>query len=161
MSQHDTPLAKDALLLDQQLCFSLYATSLAMTQAYKPLLEPLGLTYPQYLVLLILWEEDGVGLKDIAARLGQKPGALTPVIRRMEEQGLVVRARSPQDERLLEIRLTAAGQALRNDAAGVYRCILSQCQTPLTELTALKQQLDDLRGQLLQEHSSGTGVDGN
>ena len=154
MTQAKSSLAADALLLDKQLCFSLYATSLAMTQAYKPLLEPLGLTYPQYLVLLILWEDDGLGLKDVAARLGQKPGALTPVIRRMEEQGLVVRARSPEDERLLEIRLTDAGRALRADAEGVYTCILSQCQTPLQELSALKQQLDQLRA-----HLSAAGVD--
>ena len=74
------------LLLDNQLCFSLYSTSLAMTQLYKPLLEPIGITYPQYLILLILWETDGLSLKSVADRLGQKSGALTPVIKRMEEE---------------------------------------------------------------------------
>lgn len=142
------------LYLDNQICFAVYSLSRQITQAYQPLLKPLGLTYPQYLVLLILWENDGLGLKDVAARLAQKPGALTPVIRRMEEQGLVVKARSPQDERLLEIRLTEAGRALRSQAEGVYSCILSQCQAPLQELSELKQRLDQLRANL-----SAAGVD--
>ena len=106
---------KDIMPLDRQLCFSLYSASLAMTQLYKPLLEPLGLTYPQYLIMLILWEHDGVSLKDIGAKLGQKSGALTPVLKRLEQDGRVERIRDEKDERALNIRLTEKGKALRTE----------------------------------------------
>ena len=106
----------DIMPLDRQLCFSLYSASLAMTQLYKPLLEPLGLTYPQYLIMLILWEHDGVSLKDIGTKLGQKSGALTPVLKRLEQDGLVERVRDEKDERALNIRLTEKGKELRTEA---------------------------------------------
>jgi len=142
---------QNPLLLDQQLCFSLYSTSLAMTQAYKPYLDPLGLTYPQYLVLLILWEEDGLGLKTIADRLGQKSGALTPVIKRMESEGLIIRKRSPEDERQLQISLTEQGRALRQQALEVNRCVFESCNTDVTRLLQMKTELDTLRGKLLSK----------
>ncbi|MAD47570.1 MAG: MarR family transcriptional regulator [Oceanospirillaceae bacterium] len=136
------------LLLEQQLCFSLYSTSLAMTQVYKGYLAPLGLTYPQYLVLLILWEEDGIGLKTIASRLGQQSGALTPVIKRMEDEQLIRRERSRDDERALQIRLTEQGKVLRTRALEVNRCVFEQCGAPTQDLLALKDQLDRLRHSL-------------
>ncbi|WP_258405618.1 MarR family winged helix-turn-helix transcriptional regulator [Shewanella zhangzhouensis] len=136
------------LLLDNQLCFALYSTSLAMTSLYKPLLEPLGLTYTQYLIMLILWEQDGMGLKDIAERLGQQSGALTPVIKRLESQGLVHRRRSDEDERSLVISLTEAGKAMEQQALEVNQCIISHCGMEIPELQALKQLLDDLRYKL-------------
>ncbi|AZQ12650.1 Organic hydroperoxide resistance transcriptional regulator [Shewanella khirikhana] len=136
------------LLLDNQLCFALYSTSLAMTSLYKPLLEPLGLTYTQYLIMLILWEQDGMGLKDIAERLGQQSGALTPVIKRLESQGLVHRRRSDEDERSLVISLTEAGKTMEQQALEVNQCIISHCGMEIPELQALKQLLNDLRHKL-------------
>ena len=96
---------EDRLKLDQQLCFALYSTSLAMTKVYKPLLEAVGLTYPQYLMMLVLWESDGLTLKELAKRLHQDSGALTPVLKRLEAEGYVTRKRSLQDERNLSICL--------------------------------------------------------
>ncbi len=140
----------DPLLLDNQLCFALYATSLAVTQLYKPLLAPLGLTYPQYLIMLILWEGDGLPLKAIGDRLGQKSGALTPVIKRLENDGLVQRLRRSDDERNLEIRLTTKGQQLRQQALEVNACILRSCATDVEQLGQLKATLDQLRERLVQ-----------
>lgn len=137
---HSNPLA-----LDNQLCFSLYSASLAMTQSYKPLLEPIGLTYPQYLVMLILWEQDGLQLKDIGARLGQKSGALTPVIKRLEAEGRVQRVRDAADERSLSIRLTPEGKALRQQGLEVNQCIQQACSIDIKELIDLKEKLDALR----------------
>ncbi len=139
---------EDALLLDSQLCFSLYSTSLTMTQLYKPMLEPLGLTYPQYLIMMVLWEEDGIGLKDIGARLNQKSGALTPVMKRLEEDGLLNRVRVPDNERQLDIRLTPKGNALKADAFKVNQCIIESCGMPMEELIELKNTLDKLRDNL-------------
>ncbi|MDZ7903969.1 MAG: MarR family transcriptional regulator [Rheinheimera sp.] len=104
----------EALRLDNQLCFALYSTSLMMTKAYKPLLDKIGLTYPQYLVMLILWQQDGIGLKDISEQLFIDSGALTPVIKRMEVMGLLTRVRPAHNERSLEISLTAQGLAVKN-----------------------------------------------
>ncbi|MDH4394409.1 MAG: MarR family transcriptional regulator [Limnobacter sp.] len=136
----DNPLA-----LDNQVCFSLYATSLAITQAYKPLLAPLGLTYPQYLIMLILWEEDGVSLNHICKRLGQQPGALTPVLKRMEEDGFLKRNRSQTDERQLEIFLSPKGKALEAEGLKVNRCMIETAAAPAEHLQEIKQALDALR----------------
>ncbi|MEL7045483.1 MAG: MarR family transcriptional regulator, partial [Pseudomonadota bacterium] len=106
----------DRLAIDSQLCFSLYSTSLAMTQFYKGLLEPLGLTYSQYIVLLVLWEQDGVTLAYIADKLDQQSGALTPVLKRIEALGLLQRNRNPENERELQIFLTRKGKAMRAKA---------------------------------------------
>lgn len=138
----------NALRLDNQLCFSLYSASLAMTQLYKPHLEPLGLTYPQYLVLLILWEKDGLGLKDIGARLRQKSGALTPVIKRLEQDGLVRRVRLAGNERQLDIRLTERGHTLKTEAAHINRCVAEECGMPNADMKDLKDRLDQLRANL-------------
>ncbi|TXH96650.1 MAG: MarR family transcriptional regulator [Rheinheimera sp.] len=134
-----------ALHLDNQLCFALYSTSLAMTKSYKPLLEKLGLTYPQYLIMLILWQQDGVALRDIAEKLHTESGALTPVLKRMQEMGLLIRARSLHSERTLEIRLTDAGRAMQQDALKINQHIALNCGSSLTELAALRDQLIKLR----------------
>ena len=105
--------------LDEQLCFALYSTSLAMTKAYKPLLEKLGLTYPQYLTMLVLWEGDDVTVKDMAARLNLDSATVTPLLKRLETQGLLERVRGVDDERLVYIRLTKAGTALKRQAREV------------------------------------------
>jgi len=110
---------RDPLHLDEQLCFALYSASRAVIRAYAPLLAPLGLTYPQYLVLLVLWELDGLPVKDIGERLALDSGTLTPLLKRLEHQGLVERRRGEDDERVVRIHLTAAGRALRGKARKV------------------------------------------
>lgn len=138
----------DYLKLDKQLCFALYSTSLAMTKLYKPLLEKLGLTYPQYLVMCILWERDGLALKDIAEQLHIDSGALTPVIKRLEAQGLLQRHRHADNERTLEIALTPEGRALREQAEEIPLQIGMACATTEDEIHKLRDQLQRLRANL-------------
>ncbi|MFI2812199.1 MULTISPECIES: MarR family winged helix-turn-helix transcriptional regulator [Microbulbifer] len=135
----------DDLRLDNQLCFSLYSTSLAMGKLYKPILDELGLTYPQYLMMMVLWERDGITATELSARLMQDKGALSPVIRRLETQGLIDRRRDPEDDRRVLILLSAAGRKLQRQARDVPERIF--CISGLDEKTArkLKQQLDSLR----------------
>src|SRR3981081_2418215 len=104
------------LLLGSQLCFAIYSTAHASTRAYKPLLDRLGLTYPQYLVMLVLWERDGVPVKDIGERLFLDSGTLTPLLKRLEAAALIKRTRSTADERQVLIALTPKGHALREKA---------------------------------------------
>ena len=146
-----TPLdaqSQKALQLDQQLCFALYSTSLAMTKVYKPLLDKLGLTYPQYLIMLILWQNDGLALKDVGEQLQIDSGALTPVIKRMEAMGLLVRTRNPHNERTLEIRLSKAGWAMREQAVQVNRTVGLSCGMAEAEIHGLRQELVQLRAEL-------------
>jgi DNA-binding MarR family transcriptional regulator len=110
---------RNPLHVDEQLCFALYSASRAVTRAYAPLLEPLGLTYPQYLVLLVLWERDGLPVKRVGERLALDSGTLTPLLKRLEHQGLVARRRGGTDERIVRIHLTPAGRALRGKARKV------------------------------------------
>lgn len=149
MSTPCFPIDADELLkLDNQLCFALYSASLAMTKAYKPLLEQLNLTYPQYLVMLILWQQDGITLREIADRMLMDSGALTPVLKRLEQQGLITRRRVSGNERALEICVTEQGVALKQQAADVVLQIGASCALDLNELTALRQQLVQLRQRL-------------
>ncbi|MBJ7332119.1 MAG: MarR family transcriptional regulator [Solirubrobacteraceae bacterium] len=108
--------ADDPLALDRQVCFALYAASRALTTAYRPLLEPLGLTYPQYLVMLVLWEESPRAVGEIGADLHLDSGTLSPLIKRLEANGLVRRHRSQDDERRVLVALTDEGRALRDRA---------------------------------------------
>jgi MarR family transcriptional regulator, organic hydroperoxide resistance regulator len=133
------------LTLDEQLCFALYSTSLAMTKAYKPLLDKLGLTYPQYLAMLVLWETDDVTVKDMAARLNLDPATVTPLLKRLEAQGLVERVRGTDDERLVYIRLTGAGKALKRQARDVPGEILCATQQTPDFLLRLRDDLTRLR----------------
>ncbi len=137
------------LLLENQLCFALYSTSLAITKLYKPLLEPLGLTYPQYLVMLVLWEQDDVSISALGERLFLDSGTLTPLLKRMETAQLLVRSRSTQDERRVHISLSAAGRKLQARAARVPACIVSAVQLSVPELTALTKRVQTLRRQLI------------
>ncbi|CAM3679358.1 MarR family winged helix-turn-helix transcriptional regulator [Paracidovorax anthurii] len=139
---------KDALLLDQQLCFSIYSTSLAVMQAYKPLLKSLGLTYPQYLVMLALWERDGIPLKALAEQLHLDPGSLTPIVKRLEADGLLLRERDPADERSLALALTPRGRDLRAEAARVHAAFAQACDLSDDALARLRQELQALRGRL-------------
>ena len=137
-----------ALLLDNQLCFALYSASLAMTKLYQPLLAALGLTYPQYLVMLVLWERDDVSVSALGQRLFLDSGTLTPLLKRMEAAGLLVRTRSAQDERRVQIALTAAGRKLKTRAASVPACVISATDCPVPELMALTREVQALRRQL-------------
>ena len=140
--------ANPALLLDNQLCFALYSTSLAMTKLYKPFLEALGLTYPQYLVMLLLWEQDDVSVSALGERLFLDSGTLTPLLKRLESAGWVVRTRARDDERRVLIALTPAGRQLQARAGAVPGCVVSATHSPVSELLALTRQLQALRGQL-------------
>ncbi len=111
------------LLLDEQLCFALYAASRRMTAIYRPLLEALGLTYPQYLVMMVLWERDGLTVRELGERLQLDSGTLTPLLKRLEQAGLLGRRRRQSDEREVEITLTDTGHNLRTRAAEVPRCL--------------------------------------
>ena len=137
------------LLLDNQLCFALYSASLSMTQLYKEQLTPLGLTYPQYTVMLILWEKEGVSLKYIADRLGQRSGSLTPVIKRMESENFIRRVRGKDDDRSLSIELTEHGKELKKQGLSINQCIAGKCALADDEIVALKTQLNLLKKNLL------------
>ena len=137
-----------ALLLDNQLCFALYSTSLAMTKLYKPLLDELGLTYPQYLVMLVLWERDGLMVSELGERLFLDSGTLTPLLKRLESAGLIARIRAVEDERRVHITLTAAGRKLKAKAQKVPGCILSASQCSIPELVHLTTQIRNLRQRL-------------
>lgn len=138
----------DPLALDNQLCFALYSTSLAMTQLYKEMLAPLGLTYPQYIIMLILWEKDGLPLKTIADRLGQKSGSLTPVIKRMETEGLIKRVRGKEDDRSLSIELTDQGRELKAGALTVNQCLTQNAGLSTDELLETKERLLSIKDNL-------------
>ena len=150
MARRNTPDPAAWLALDHQLCFALYSASLAMTKLYKPLLEPLGLTYPQYLVMLALWEGDDLTVSDLGARLTLDSGTLTPLLKRLEAAGLVVRLRDAADERRVRLRLTPAGRALKRRAQAVPQHIACAVGCPLDEISELTQRLQALRGQLTQ-----------
>src|SRR4029453_14885562 len=138
-----------ALLLDNQLCFALYSASLAMTKLYKPLLDELGLTYPQYLTLLVLWERDGLAVSELGERLSLDSGTLTPLLKRMESAGLIARIRAIEDERRVHITLTAAGRKLKGRAQKIPGCILAASQCSITELVQLTRQIRELRQRLI------------
>ena len=140
--------ANDWLALDRQLCFALYAASLAMTKVYKPLLAPLGLTYPQYLVMLVLWESDGQTVSQLGQRLTLDSGTLTPLLKRLQALGCVQRQRDAADERRVLVQLTAKGRALRSRAAGVPPQLLQASRCSVDELSALTQRLQALRQHL-------------
>lgn len=141
-------MASDALTLNRQLCFALYSTSLAMTKAYKPFLGPLKLTYPQYLVMLALWEADGLTVSQVGERLSLDSGTLTPLLKRLEGLGYVQRLRDATDERRVLLRLTAAGRHLKAKASTVPRGIAKASACGLEEAKALAAQLRRLRDQL-------------
>lgn len=146
------------LRLDNQFCFALYSASLAMTKTYKPFLESLGLTYPQYLVMLILWEQDDVLVKDIGERLYLDSGTLTPLLKRLESSGLIERKRDPIDERQVRITLTKSGHALKRNAHGVpLQVLCASGQTP-EALGQLRTVLSEIRNDLVRNSTEGSGI---
>ena len=142
------PAADAPLLLGNQLCFAIYSAGHAFNRVYKPLLDRLGLTYPQYLVMLVLWERDGVPVKDIGERLFLDSGTLTPLLKRLEAAHLLKRTRSTEDERQVLISLTSQGQALREKARAVPQAILAASACSVPELVGIKDELVALRDRL-------------
>jgi DNA-binding MarR family transcriptional regulator len=136
------------LMLDNQLCFAVYSTAHAFNRVYKPLLDRLGLTYPQYLVMLVLWERDDVPVKDIGERLFLDSGTLTPLLKRLEAAELIRRTRNADDERQVLIALTSQGQALREKAKAVPQGILAASACSTSELMTMKNDLVALRDKL-------------
>ncbi|MDP9125056.1 MAG: MarR family transcriptional regulator [Pseudomonadota bacterium] len=147
------PIAPDAradawLTLDKQLCFALYSASLAMTKVYKPLLAPLGLTYPQYLVMLALWEDDAQTVSALGDKLALDSGTLTPLLKRLETQGQLSRERDAEDERRVIVRLTPAGRRLKVQARRIPREIGHASGCELSEIVGLTRQLTSVRDAL-------------
>lgn len=138
MAQHDN------LKLDHQLCFALYAATQALTRAYRGALERAGLTYTQYLVMLVLWEGDGISVGTIARRLDLDSATLTPMLKRLEAAGLVSRARNSIDERVVEIRLTATGNELQHEIARVQHSVACRTGLGKEEFNQLKDTLHRL-----------------
>lgn len=143
-------MGEDSLLLDNQVCFALYAASRAMTAVYQPLLEPLGLTYPQYLVLLVLWETDGIRVSSIGERLHLDSGTLTPLLKRMETQGVIERRRNADDERVVEVHLTAAGKRLRKAATEIPKTLFCKAGMPGEDMVRLQKALRKLTQNLIE-----------
>lgn len=131
----------EPLALDDQLCFSLYATSIAINRVYKPMLDGLGITYPQYLVLSTLWERDGRGISEIAHRLALEPSTITPLVKRLEQAGFVTRRRDAQDERQVQVRLTPKGAGLRADTTCLAEALLSRSGMDMDEIAALNDRI--------------------
>lgn len=144
-----TPVPTDEMLkLDNQLCFAVYSASLAMTRLYKPVLEKLQLTYPQYLVMLALWEQDGLMVSELGEKLSLDSGTLTPLLKRLEANGYVARVRDVADERRVHITLTSAGRRLKSRASNVPACLMAAAQCSVPELISLTQQIQTLRDRI-------------
>ncbi|NII11914.1 MarR family transcriptional regulator [Oleiagrimonas sp. C23AA] len=146
-----TPATTEALntpRLDAQLCFALYSASLAMNKVYRPLLKPLDLTYPQYLVMMVLWEHGSLTVSEIGQRLFLDSATLTPLLKRLEASGRVRRQRSQEDERQVQVSLTDAGRALEAKAAEVQHGVFCATHCSVDELRHLKSLLEHLRGDL-------------
>lgn len=144
---------KEPLPLDAQLCFSLYSTTIAINRLYKPMLDSLGVTYPQYLVLSTLWEKEGQTISAIADRLALEPSTITPLMKRLEVAGFVMRQRNPDDERQVRVTLTEKGKALRSRASCLTDSLLENSKLTIPQMIALNDQVQRLRGAL-------TGGDG-
>ena len=142
------PTADQLLRLDNQICFAIYSIAHAFNRIYKPLLDRLGLTYPQYLVMIVLWERDGVPVKEIGGRLFLDSGTLTPLLKRLEQAGLIKRTRSTEDERQVLIGLTSQGHALKDKARSVPPSIPAASQCSVAELSAVKNEIVALRDRL-------------
>lgn len=135
------PTPDDLLKLENQVCFALVTAARNVVSIYRPILEPLGLTHPQYLVMLALWETSPRSLRALAVELALEPATLSPLVKRLEAQGLVTRARRSDDERVLDVTLTAAGTALRRRALEVPERVMASVGTDAAALSALRDSL--------------------
>ena len=136
--------------LDRQLCFALYSTSLAMSKLYRKLLRKLGLTYSQYLVMMVLWEKNELTVSEVGERLFLDSATLTPLLKRMEQAELITRVRAASDERQVIISLTERGDRMRHEAALLPEAIFGATNCNLDEVMGMKNQLDALRASLLR-----------
>ena len=132
----------DPLKLEYQLCFSLYTSSRTIIRKYKPFLDPLNLTYTQYICLLVLWEKDGVSVKELGERLMLDSGTLTPLIKKLENQGYLKRVRSQLDERMISIVLSEAGHALKEKVKDIPQKIVKSLNMNIEDAIELKKRLD-------------------
>ncbi|WAL96085.1 MarR family winged helix-turn-helix transcriptional regulator [Streptomyces sp. Je 1-369] len=148
---------EDLLRLDQQICFSLHAAARAFNGVYRTLLKDLGLTYPQYLVMLVLWEHDELPVKKIGERLRLDSGTLSPLLKRLEAAGHVERRRSAEDERSVTVRLTEEGRGLREKALAVPRALADSTELSLDDVRDLRVRLDQLTAAL--DRHPGPGKD--
>jgi DNA-binding MarR family transcriptional regulator len=148
---HSEETIRQALRLDRQLCFALYRASGQMTRAYRDLLEPLGLTYPQYLVMMALWERSPRTVNDIGDAVDLDSGTLTPLLKRLEAAGYVSRRRNKEDARRLMVKLTAAGDRLRQQAVNVPLTFLGRLNTPIPELVTLLRGVKQLMQNMAAE----------
>lgn len=137
-----------ALTLDELLCFALYSANNAMGRLYRPLLAQRGLTYPQYLVLVALWQRDGQKVSDLGADLNLESNTLTPLLKRMETAELLQRRRNPKDERSVVVTLTDKGRALESEAAEISRCILAASGDEVADLIELRDRVQELADRL-------------
>ncbi|MEQ9345594.1 MAG: MarR family transcriptional regulator [Thalassospira sp.] len=144
----DEATKEDFLQLEKFLCFSVYSASHAFNRIYKPLLDKLGLTYPQYLVMVALWQEDDQSVSSIGEKMYLESSTLTPLLKRLEGHGLVARKRDPKDERSVRVSLTADGKDLRQKAEEIPACILDATGLDLETAKRLNRDLRDLRAQL-------------
>lgn len=144
--------ATDDLTLEEQICFALYSASRAVTSRYRELLEPLGVTYPQYLVLLVLWETGWSTVNGLGERLQLESGTLSPLLRRLEQAGLVARARTAEDERVVRVTLTPAGTKLRERAASIPEAICESTGLSLESLVSLRDQVFGVAGSMRASH---------
>ncbi|CUU25609.1 MarR family transcriptional regulator [Duffyella gerundensis] len=147
-SQDDKKEQGAPLLLDQQLCFAIYSANLAMHKVYRQLLLPLEITYPQYLVMLVLWQQDDITVSEIGERLFLDSATLTPLLKRLEAAGLLNRQRSRRDERQVVVTLTAKGQALKTEAQAIPQAVQCASSCDIDTISTLKAQLDMLRDNL-------------
>lgn len=136
------------LLLDNQICFPLYATSRMITRLYQPLLEEIGLTYPQYIVMLVLWETDELSVTEIGDRVQLNTNTLTPLLKRMQEQKLITRSRSGMDERIVLVKLTTQGSILKSKALEIPQQLIDSLNYPADKAIEFKLMLDDFMDRL-------------
>jgi len=146
--------------MEDQLCFTVYSTGMAIQRAYKPLLDDLGVTYPQYLVMNVLWREDGRTVGDIADELALEPSTMTPLLKRLEVAGLVRRARNPANERQVVITLTSEGQALRERAGCLGEALLDASGQTMPALSDLNIRLKSLRDAAYESLASRKSTQG-
>lgn len=149
-------MTDDLLALENQLCFALVTAARNVVSLYRPVLEPLGLTHPQYLVMLALWEQSPRSLGELADELAMEPATLSPLVKRLEAQGRVVRSRRAADERVLDIGLTKEGRALRTRALDVPHQIVARTGMDVAELSALRDALAPFAGARTRTHAASS-----
>ena len=139
-------VSDDVLALENQVCFGLAVAARSVIALYRPILEPMSLTHPQYLVMLALWEQEPRSLKNLSDTLALEPATLSPLLKRLEATGYIERRRSPSDERALEVRLTETGRALRAEAETIPHRIVERLGLPVSELVNLRETLHTIIG---------------